>query len=250
MNFQGYQSFLYSALIAQQNKFNEYVIEGKSDLDFNTELNYIYQIVVAGVDVENSFPYTPIDTVVDSFLKVAKANTGLMLNPSEQLCYLRTEYSYSTGFFHTVLDFGYKRLLKLASRSGKVIAISANIFYKTDTFTYNGQFEKVTHKAHVLSTSARGYVASGYCATLLTNGTYITTVLPPPEELFAIEGSGKASRNKAWHSVFVDQMRWKTLCTSIYADTILDVRDLWETQPVEMPVVEPIIHNDYAQGAF
>lgn len=237
MNFQEYQNILYKTLTDARMQFLELNKASGNTLDFNTELNFVYQIVMSGVNVQNSYPYTPLESIKQAFLKIAK--TGLSIDPKEQLCYLRTEFNHLTSCYCTVLDFGYKGLLKLTSRSGKVVVTSANVFYEKDTFCYNGQFEKVTHKMHVLSQNARGNLAGGYCETLLNDGTYITTVMPP-EEILAIEEMGKEAGNQAWNSAFVDQMRiktlikrhWKTLCTIIYAGTPLEDPDLLEEEPL------------------
>lgn len=255
MNFQEYQSVLYTALMETKTQFEVYVEENRSGLDFNAEFNFMYNKVLSGVNIENSFPYTPLESIKTAFLKAAKV--GLSLDPRQALCYIHTEYSATTGCHCTVLDFGYKGLLTLTARSGKVVVTSANIFYENDTFCFNGQFEKVTHKMTVLSQSARGYIAGGYCETLLKDGTYITTVMPP-EELMAIEEQGKAAGNEAWNSAFVDQMRsktlikrhWKTLCTVIYSNTLLDDPYLLEDNAFTTSNNAEITSNFNIQGEF
>ena len=255
MNFLEYQNVLYSTLMDAKTQFEVYVQDNKSGLDFNTEFNFMYSKVLSGVNIENSFPYTPLESIKTAFLRVAKI--GLSLDPRQQLCYIHTEFNASAGCYYTVLDFGYKGLLTLTARSGKVVVTSANVFYENDTFCFNGQFEKVTHKMTMLSQSARGYVAGGYCETLLKDGTYITTVMPP-EELMAIEEQGKASGNEAWLSAFVDQMRsktlikrhWKTLCTVIYSGTALDDPYLLEDNALFTSESQAINNNFNIQGEF
>ncbi|MBB1469002.1 recombinase RecT [Pseudoalteromonas sp. SG41-5] len=235
LSLQEYQNLLYGKLTACKGQFDAYISENGFKLDFNTELNYVYQIVMSGVNVEYSFPYTPVESVISSFLKAAKL--GLSLCPNEQLCFLKTEYRESSGQYVTELALGYKGILKLAYRSGKVKQINANVFYEKDNFQYNGVNSKVTHTTTVLSKSMRGQLAGGYCQTELTDGSFKTTVMPP-EEILAIEEQGKAMGNEAWLSVYVDQMRektlikrhWKTLCPCIYIDSVMNDPMLFDDQ--------------------
>ena len=223
---QEYENLLYKSLTDCKPQFDVYVAENGSGLDFNSEFNFTYQTVMSGVGVENSFPYTPIESISESFLMAAKL--GLSLNPKEQLCFLSTEYSTLSGLYVTVFGLGYKGILKLAYRSGKVKQINANVFYESDNFQFNGSDSKVTHTTTVLSTSARGQRAGGYCQTELVDGSFITTVMPP-EEILDIEEQGKSVGNEAWLSAHVNQMRektlikrhWKTLCPAIYSGNLM-----------------------------
>lgn len=241
---QEYENLLYSKLYECESQYQAYLAEHNEKLNFNAELNYMYKAVMSGVGIEGGFPYTPLESIVESFLKAAKL--GLSLDPSEQFCFLRSQYDHSTGLYHTELGLGYKGVLRLAYRSGKVKQIVSNVFYNKDNFQFNGPNSKVTHSMTVLSTSARGNLAGGYCQTELVDGSFIVTVMPP-EEILAIEEQGKSVGNPAWLSAHVNQMRektlilrhWKTLYPAIYSSSLLDSAQIFDDECEEFPFSSP-----------
>ncbi|MBB6543125.1 recombinase RecT [Thalassotalea piscium] len=219
-----------SALSSVRNEFNRLSEQSGNFVSFEEEAGFVYQNILSTMNYQQgAMAYTPVQTILSSFLCIAR--TGLSSDPKKQLCHLKSVYDNASNQFITEFDFNYRGYLQLIARSKVIKVITADVIYQNDTFEFNGTRELVTHKVKALSPSARGDFAGGYCTSELINDAIVTTVMSP-EEINQIEHNAKMYEGSAWNSVFIDELRrktlirrhWKTLSTlvdSLKENTIL-----------------------------
>lgn len=207
--YTNYPETLFEALASAKEKFISYNVQSGNYLEYKKEAKLVYDMVVASQSYEwGRYCDTPMDSIVDAFLGSAK--TGLSFDSSKGQAFLKCIYDTTQNGYITQFDFGYKGFLLLASRSGVVKLITADVIYESDKFQFNGTMNMVTHEVTSLSASKRGAFAGGYCTTELTDGSVVTTVMSP-EEINEIEYEAKKNYGSAWSTVFIDEMRRKTL---------------------------------------
>lgn len=97
------------------------------------------------------------------------ASTGLTLNPAHAYAYL----SPRDGAI--CLDISYKGLIKIATDTGSVLWVRADLVYADDQFTYNGPAAMPEHKANPFK--ARGDVVGVYCIAKTRDGDILTEVM-------------------------------------------------------------------------
>jgi len=120
------------------------------------------------------------------------AAIGLSLNPAEKLAYLitRTVKSGDKWESRVFLDVSYVGLIRLATDSGSIKWVQADMVYEQDTFTYNGAGEKPTHIYKAFSTE-RGAFVGVYCEAKTVDGDYLTTIMAA-DEVFSIRDRSEA----------------------------------------------------------
>lgn len=129
-------------------------------------------------------------------LQQAVANVaaiGLSLNPAEKLAYLipRTVKVNNQFVSKIFLEPSYVGLIKLATDSGSIDWVQANIVYANDEFTDNGVGEKPTHKySPFANVESRGEFVGTYCVAK-TGSDYLTTMMSSTE-VFNIRGRSES----------------------------------------------------------
>lgn len=124
------------------------------------------------------------------------AAIGLSLNPAERQAYLITrnvkvgQNQWQTRVF---LEPSYMGLAKLATDSGSIKWVQANVVYQNDAFEDNGPGEKPTHKYQAFAKKEdRGDFVGVYCVAKTVDGDYLTTIMPAEEVI------GIRNRSEAW----------------------------------------------------
>lgn len=97
------------------------------------------------------------------------ASTGLTLNPAHAYAYLIPRDGA------ICLDISYKGLIKIATDTGSVLWVRADLVYADDQFTYNGPAAMPEHKANPFK--ARGDVVGVYCIAKTRDGDILTEVM-------------------------------------------------------------------------
>lgn len=93
------------------------------------------------------------------------ASVGLTLNPAMKLAYLVPRKGVAC------LDISYIGLVKIATDSGGVLAVSAIPVRANDQFSYNGPFAMPDHKFNPFDNeAARGEIVGVYTAAKLASG--------------------------------------------------------------------------------
>lgn len=97
------------------------------------------------------------------------ASTGLTLNPAHAYAYLIPRDGA------ICLDISYKGLIKIATDTGSVLWVRADLVHEADEFTYYGPAAKPEHKANPFKD--RGDVVGVYCIAKTRDGDILTEVM-------------------------------------------------------------------------
>jgi recombination protein RecT len=151
----------------------------------------------------------------DYLLKAAKSNPealeyalinlasiGISLNPA-----LKESYLVPRGG-KICLDISYMGLIKLATDTGSIVWVQAEIVKKNDKFTYNGVGQAPTHNADFFSD--RGEVVGVYAVAKLASGEFLSTVMSKTECDSIRDKSSQASKSGPWQT-FPEEMMKKTV---------------------------------------
>lgn len=116
----------------------------------------------------NKNPYlmkcTPL-TIQNAIKNIA--TVGLTLNPAHQLAYLVPEYNSQTKTQDCQLRISFQGLIRLATNSGAIKLVKAEIVCENDTFVYNGPLEMPSHQmGNPFKKSDRGNPIGVYCIAL------------------------------------------------------------------------------------
>lgn len=132
------------------------------------------------------------------------AAIGLSLNPAAKEAYLVPRKG------KICLDPSYAGLIKLATDSGSILWVQANIVYSIDTFADNGPGEKPTH-THDPFSKERGEFVGVYCVAKTKEGDHLTTTMSAAEVLAIRDGSEAFKKGGGpWKSHF-SEMAKKTV---------------------------------------
>jgi|GEM_PF-3952344 len=97
---------------------------------------------------------------------------GLDLSPERGHVYFVPELSESSGVVNVATVLGVKGMSNLMSRAHGVMGVEARCIYQSDTFIFNGTFEKPTFSRSVFSGEERSEekLTGGYFLLHYTNG--------------------------------------------------------------------------------
>lgn len=110
------------------------------------------------------------------------AGIGLSLNPAEKLCYLVPRKQGKGKPSAVCLDISYMGFCRLATNSGSVQWIQAEVVYSNDEFRLNGVGERPTHNFDPFATEEqRGEFVGVYCVAKTADGDYLTTPMSAEE---------------------------------------------------------------------
>lgn len=112
------------------------------------------------------------------------AAIGLSLNPALKLAYLVPRKG------KICLDISYIGLINLATDSGAVSWVQAELVYEKDAFQMLGAGKPVVHQFDPFSD--RGAIKGAYCTAKLSDGDYLVSAMSI-QELYAIR-----DRSEAW----------------------------------------------------
>lgn len=213
----------------KQKSLVEYLEEAKPNFDnapsgivFDSEKNYAVQLL-------DNNPY---------LLKVAQerprsllaamtnvASIGLSLNPAKKQAYLiprKVKNSEGRWESRIFLDPSYMGLCDIATGTGCVEWIQAEIVCENDTFELNGINQEPTHKRNPFGD--RGEFIGAYCVAKLPSGEFLTTALSA-EEINKVRDKseawkaaierGNAEGGGPWKD-FPNEMRKKTVVRNAY----------------------------------
>jgi|GEM_PF-3225477 len=149
-------------------------------VSFQKESRFALQIISGNEYFDN----VPTSSVRSAIINVA--SIGLTLNPAMKLAYLVPRKGVAC------LDISYIGLVKIATDSGSVSAVKAEIVREKDGFKYNGPFVAPTHDFDPFATAeSRGPIKGCYSMALLPNGTTVVDTLSN-EEITKIRSMSKA----------------------------------------------------------
>lgn len=161
----------------------ERVISERS-INFEREAGFAVQVLEANT-YALSVAHRNRQSVINAVTNVAAI--GLSLNPATKLAYLVPR---KTGI---VLEISYIGLVKLATDSGSVRWVKAELVHEADDFGLNGMGQMPTHKFNPFAKD-RGPVVGVYCVAKTIDGDYLTEVMSI-DEAHAIRDRSEAWKN-------------------------------------------------------
>lgn len=133
------------------------------------------------------------------------AAVGLTLNPSDGYAYLVPEYNKKARVSECQLRISFKGLIKVATDSGSISWVKAEIVKANDTFDYNGPCSMPRHTMNPFGD--RGDTVGVYCIAKTNEADYLIDLIGI-EELKKIQSCAK--QPAVWNSWF-DEMAKKAV---------------------------------------
>ena len=130
----------------------------------------------------------PPQSIVSSVVNVA--TVGLSLNPALGLAYLVPRDGLCC------LDVSYRGLVQLATDSGAIRYVRADIVYEKDEFIWCGLDERPVHKFQAFAKD-RGDPVGVYCYAKTSDGDVLAGMMSK-DEVEAIRAISKAKKSPAW----------------------------------------------------
>lgn len=168
-------------------------------LNFKKEANFALQIL-KGNDFLRSKAQANPDSLQNAITNIAAI--GISLNPA-----LKESYLVPRGN-QVCLDISYIGLIKLATDTGAIDWVQAEIVKQNDVFEYQGVGKAPTHKMNPFSD--RGETIGVYCVAKLSSGECLSTIMSKKECDEIREKSSQASKNGPWVT-FYEEMLKKTV---------------------------------------
>lgn len=113
------------------------------------------------------------ESIQNSVINVA--SVGLTLNPADGYAYLVPEYNTQAKRVECQLRISFKGLIKLATDSGSIKWVKAEVVRKNDQFTYRGPCEKPDHQMEPFA--ERGEPVGVYCIAKTIEDDFLTDVM-------------------------------------------------------------------------
>lgn len=113
------------------------------------------------------------ESIQNSVINVA--SVGLTLNPADGYAYLVPEYNTQAKRVECQLRISFKGLIKLATDSGSIKWVKAEIVKANDKFTYKGPCEKPEHNMEPFGD--RGAPVGVYCIAKTVEDDFLTDVM-------------------------------------------------------------------------
>lgn len=113
------------------------------------------------------------ETIQNAIINVAAV--GLTLNPADGYAYLVPEYSKQAKRQECQLRISFKGLIKLATDTGSIKWVKAEVVREADTFNYRGPVEKPEH--HMNPFQDRGKPVGVYCIAKTCEDDFLVDVM-------------------------------------------------------------------------
>lgn len=183
-----------SAIAAAEEKFNSIASQTGNLVLFQREAMFAMQ----SIEASDLLQKCSRESIQNAVINVA--SVGLSLSPATKLAYLVPRKG------KCCLDISYIGLVKLATDSGAVLAVKAELVREKDDFDYIDAFTSPRHKFNPFdSAETRGNVIGVYVLAKLANGiTQVETL--SREEIEKIKAVSKAS-NGPWVDWFEEMAK-------------------------------------------
>jgi len=175
------------------NKINAYQV------NFKRESHFALQILKGNDFLLKTAKAKP-ESLEAALMNIAAI--GITLNPALKEAYLVPRGS------QVCLDISYLGLVKLATETGSVIWVQAEIVKEKDSFKYMGVGKMPTHEFNPFGD--RGAMVGVYCIAKLHTGEFLTTVMSKEEVEDIRNKSSQASKSGPWVTFF-EEMSKKTV---------------------------------------
>lgn len=182
-------------------------------LDFVSERSFAMQLLLNNDYLKKVALGNPLS------LEAALVNVaaiGLSLNPAKKQAYLipRNMKQMVQGKEQWIskifLEPSYMGLCDLATQSGSIKWVQANLVHASDTYTDNGPGEKPTHVYNAFAKpEERGDIIGAYCVAKTADGDYLTCTMAMHELLEIRDKSEQWKKNQSgpWKDHFGEQVK-------------------------------------------
>jgi recombination protein RecT len=168
-------------------------------LNFKKEATFALQILKGNEYLRSKAQSNP-DSLQNAITNIAAI--GISLNPA-----LKESYLVPRGN-QVCLDISYIGLIKLATDTGAIEWVQAEIVKEKDTFEYLGIGKAPVHKMNPFS--ERGAVIGVYCVAKLSSGESLCTIMSKADCDAIRDKSSQAAKSGPWKD-FYEEMLKKTV---------------------------------------
>lgn len=158
------------AVIAQSMPQFKRIAAANELVKWEEESQFALQAVMRNEKLRECAPHTVQDAIINV------AAVGLTLNPAHGYAYLVPEWDKPSGSTHCHLRISFKGLLKIATDTGVVSWVVADVVKENDQFTANGKWALPTHVFDPFAD--RGKSVGVYCAAKLASGDFVVEFAP------------------------------------------------------------------------
>ena len=183
----------------EKDHFIELNTNSLNKLDFAKECEFAKQLLMKNDFTLNTARLNP-DSLHNAISNVAAI--GVSLNPALAYAYLVPRKK------EICLDISYRGLIKLATDTGTIRAIKAELIYEDDEFQYHGFHERPSFKANPFG--ERGALIGVYAMALLTDGGVLVETMSI-DEVNQIRDDSEAYKSVAGFSDPSNNQHWKYL---------------------------------------
>jgi len=131
------------------------------------------QFAMQSIEGNDYMQKATVGSIQNSIINVA--SVGLTLNPADGYAYLVPEYNTKAKYVECQLRISFKGLIKLATDSGSIKWVKAEVVRKNDQFKYNGPCEKPGHQMEPFG--ERGEPVGVYCIAKTIEDDFLTDVM-------------------------------------------------------------------------
>ena len=170
------------------NNYLSVITQAQQKFDVNCKLSFEKEKTFAIQQITKTDFATKIANNNPTSLKLAMANVaniGLSLNPAEKLAYLVPR----DGAIH--LDISYRGLVRMATDSGCIEWVKAELVRENDVFEYQGINQQPLHKFNPFKPDERGEIVGVYCVAKTTSGDYLIDTMDM-DDIHKVKLSSKA----------------------------------------------------------
>lgn len=185
-----------STVLSYEKGFNQV---NAYNLNFRKEANFALQILKANNFLRDKAQNNP-DSLQAALTNIAAI--GITLNPA-----LKEGYLVPRGN-QVCLDISYIGLIKLATDTGAIEWVQAEIVKKNDTFKYLGVGKAPLHEMDPFAD--RGEVVGVYCVARLASGESLSTIMSKADCDAIRDKSSQAAKSGPWKD-FYEEMLKKTV---------------------------------------
>jgi recombination protein RecT len=185
-----------STVLGYENSFNAV---NAYKLNFKKEAGFALQILKGNNYLRETAQKNP-DALQAAITNIAAI--GISLNPAVKEAYLVPRGN------QVCLDISYIGLIKLATDTGSIVWVQAEIVKKNDKFTYLGVGKAPVHEMDPFGD--RGETIGVYVVAKLSTGEFLSTAMSKKECDDIREKSSQASKNGPWVT-FYEEMLKKTV---------------------------------------
>lgn len=178
-----------------------------------------------------------MDSLLGSIMLAAQA--GLEPNYMGS-CYLIPHFDKKAGGYLVRFELGYRGMIEIMTRSGRVLKVVSNAVYEKDEFFYSFGLNEQLH--HVPSTEAdRGRITHFYCYAPMDNGQTAYTVLSA-EQVNHIRDSYSQAFQSGERSQYGNNSPWVKEYEAMGKKTA--IKQLFKNMPIGDRDTADLLSND------